>query len=281
MNALGIVVHPNIDVKEVEKHFSDFRIVRITNSEQTAENGSWKGVDLLVSIGGDGTFLTTARIAATHQIPMIGICVPASPQSKPFLPDIPFDAEFKAAKRFIVDYFELNPDKVYVERRHFLKGEINGEKHIAINEIIIGKNSLMGTVTVRVDVRNRTEENARWTEVLSVRADMTMLATATGSTGYSMSTGGPLIHPEDASVVCAHVAPIGFGQRHVVLPGKHDVKMKLVYGNSAAVSFDCQLNVNIKPGDEVVISRGHYYTVYRRPDWNFFDRARSVLNWGG
>ena len=295
---IGIVVHPNISEASIVKRLhqiENITVTRLEHSEMTAELGIWN-VDLMVSIGGDGTFLTTARIAATINRPMIGVRVPASVQSKPFLPDISLDNLHDFLGELangMVDRLKID---ILHEGRHFLKGRVyrNGTQlgvaMNAINEISIGKSSLKGTVTVQVDValrvspliqQNVADQVRLWQQVLKVRADLTMVSTATGSTGYSMSAGGPLIHPEDASVVCAHVAPIGFGQRPLVLPGKYDVRMKLLRADSAAVTFDCQNEIELQPGDEVIIERGNTYTVLRDPNWSFFDRARDVLNWAG
>lgn len=292
---IGIIVHPNIGIadpagwsaykKELEDRLrrKRFILTRIEHSEAAAEQGEWP-VDYMVSIGGDGTFLTTARVAATFGIPMIGVRVPASPQSKPFLPDI----EPEDMIDWLVKIRDVSPE-VKLERRNYLKATIlkNGfggsmsklPSFVAVNEVSIGKSELKGTVTVLVKTSER-GSNA-WQDVLSVRCDLTMVSTSTGSTGYAMSTGGPLIHPEDASVVCAHVAPIGFGQRPVVLPGKYDVRMVLTHAQNAAVSFDCQNETPLEVGDQIYIERGNTYTVLRNPAWSFFERAKDVLNWGG
>lgn len=283
----GLVVHPGIRrTSELGGLITDLmtklggyghEISRIESSNPEAEAESWATTDLIVSIGGDGSFLTAARIAAANGIPMTGIRLPASAQSKPFLPDIEFDE----AAMWLMKIANDRSRDILIERRHFLKATHKGHEYIAINEISIGKDALKGTVTVTVSILDRegTPNDGDWQQALSVRADLTMISTATGSTGYSMSTGGPLIHPEDASVVCSHVAPIGFGQRSLVLPGKYNIMMTLEYGDNAALSFDCQTQFKLEPGDRVFISRGHQYSVYRKKSWDFFQRAREVLSW--
>ncbi len=290
---IGVIYHPNLNLNtfDQERLFKYLQIPRdgkidirrVEPSNPSAEVGDWH-VDILVSVGGDGTFLTTARIAAAHTIPMIGVKIAAaSAQSKPFLPDI----QLNELAEFIEECLMA---KHVCEHRHFLKAYIKrastelSDMHLAINEISIGKSQLKGTVTVNVEVQQRDGTcvfKNDWQDVLTVRADLTMIATATGSTGYSMSAGGPLIHPEDASVVCAHVAPIGFGQRPLVLPGKYDVRMTVVYAQNTAVSFDCQDEFELGVGDQVYIRRGATYQVLRKPGWSFFARAKDVLNWGG
>lgn len=274
---IGIVTHPTLNPDSLRQLMSlpDVKIVRMEMSEAKAELGKWP-VDLLVSVGGDGTFLTTARIAAAQGLLMTGVRVPVRPESKPFLPDI----ELNKLEAWLTT-LRLKGFKgrhVRLERRHFLKAAINGgPTYLAINEVSMGRGGLHGTVTVDASI---CEGKGALRPVHRVRADLTMVATATGSTGYALSTGGPVMHPEEASVVLTHVAAIGFGHRPLVLPGKYAVELKLIAAEDASVSFDCQNEISVEPGDVVHIDRGFTYTVLRSPAWCFFERARDVLNWG-
>ena len=250
-------------------------LVRLELSEANAEIGLWP-VDLLIAVGGDGTFLTTARIAAAHGLKMIGVLVPVRPESKPFLPDIELGqlADWLTALRTK----GLTGRHVRQEHRHYLKASINdGPTYLAVNEVSMGRGGMHGTVTVDARICEAFKACRR---VVRVRADLTMIASATGSTGYALSTGGPILHPEEARVVLTHAAPIGFGHRPLVLPGKYSVELELISAEEASVSFDCQNEISVVPGDVVRIARGFTYTVLRSPSWCFFERARDVLNWG-
>ncbi len=207
-------------------------------------------IDCVLVLGGDGTMLRAARDITDREIPMLGINL----GTLGFLADVEKD-KYKDA----VD--KLLADECYIQKRMTLTGTINKKSGevvnvpVALNDIIVTKQGTVRIINIDIYVNGQF--------LYSVPADGIIASTPTGSTGYSMSAGGPIIHPRASLIaitpICAHT----MNSRTVVM-GPDDV-VEFVIGEgregddlTAEVSSDGARGIPVTTGDRIVITKGNY-----------------------
>lgn len=228
------------------------------------------GTDCIIVLGGDGTMLHAAKDTFMQQIPMIGINI----GTLGYLADIEKNAIFPALDQLIADDY-------VVERRTMLYGKVvrNGKvivKDTALNDIVVSREGHRNLVCLETYVGG--------TKLNKYRADGLVVATPTGSTGYSLSAGGPIIAPEADLILLTPLAPQSMINRSVILPSKEDITVKIgfdKYGGTvqATVMFDGTTRVDIESGDEVIIKKSNKDTLIAKiSDTSFLDVLYTKLN---
>ena len=226
--------------------------------------------ECIIILGGDGTMLQTARECYMMQIPLIGINI----GTLGYLADIDKSGIYPALDKLI------NNDFV-IEHRMMLYGKVikNGKiivKDIAVNEVSIGREGHRNLVTL---------ENCVDDIVLNrYRADGVIVSSPTGSTGYSLSAGGPIISPEAELFLLTPLSPQSMINRSIVLPASCEIKVKLLEdkdGKSACANavFDGDTRVDIESGDEVIIKRSNKdMLIAKISDSTFLDVLYQKMN---
>ncbi len=221
--------------------------------------------DLIVALGGDGTILNTAKDAANYAIPVMGINI----GHLGFLSQ----AE-KDDKSVFKDVFSGN---YTISQSMLLKVSVcdeNGEKesYLAFNDAVIrGADSKMVTLKISVD----------GTVMSEYTADGVVCSTPTGSTAYSMSAGGPVIHPSLKCMLVAPVCPHSLTVRSTVLPAESIVKAETLppYRCEAVLTVDGKRVRVLKRSESVLIENSDRHTMLLKiPKRNFFDSIREKLN---
>lgn len=205
-----------------------------------AETDIWDIVDIAIVIGGDGTLLGIATDCAKKSVPVIGINL----GNVGFLTEVEeHDLETAVDRVLAGDYI--------TEKRMLLKVRINDSKEAfhALNDTVITKPG--GIKLLDVDLYSAGDK------VYHYRADGLVIATPTGSTGYSISAGGPVVDPTMemfiATPICAHMLSI----RSAVLPADKEVTVG-ISADRAMVATDGEIKATITSEDRVVISRSNY-----------------------
>ncbi len=225
------------------------------------EDEIWGRVNLAMVIGGDGTLLRVAPQCAKHSVPVVGINL----GKVGFLTEVEEkDLEESINRVLSGDYI--------TEKRMLLKVRINdGEKGFhALNDTVITKPD--GIKLLDVDLYSGDEL------VYHYRADGLVVATPTGSTGYSISAGGPVVDPTMdlyiATPICAHM----LSTRSAVLPATKEVVVG-ISADSAIVSTDGERKVTITPDDRVRISKSKYtLDLIKLGNANFYETLIKKLS---
>jgi NAD+ kinase len=224
------------------------------------EHGS--STALLVTLGGDGTFLYGARLAAPLGIPVVGV----NRGRLGFLNDVEIDALPEAISRFTSGDYTT-------QRRALLEITIDGadEPVLAINEIVVRARDV-NVVRLRVDVDD---------DLLGAfDADGVVVATATGSTAYALSAGGPPVDPRVRAVVVVPIAAHAVMSRPVVIPEQLDVRVTVERGQ-VFVAADGRSVAWLAAGQSVVIRPGPELEVVRFADSPSFNaRLRQKFRYG-
>ncbi len=233
---------------------------------------SGEGVDLLLTLGGDGTLLRGVRRVARHAVPVLGVNL----GRLGFLTSIsPPDLERLLG--------QLLAGEAVLDPRFTLSGRIvhadgsEGHRLWALNDLVLHKGGVARVV--RLDLRVGGEEAHE--EVGSFSGDGVIVATPTGSTAYSLSAGGPIIVPTMECIVVTPISPHTMAMRPLVLPDHVDLTIRAVDPwEELVVTADGQVGFPLEAGDRVVVEKGREKVLLVRfPGQTYFDTLRRVLNW--
>lgn len=225
-----------------------------------------KQCDLGVVIGGDGTMLGIGRQVAQYGLPLIGI----NQGRLGFITDIPIENFEQTLKPMLMGQFEE-------EQRSMLHAKVWRDKHcvfdaFAMNDVVVNRGATSGMVELRIEVDGRF--------VATQRADGLIVATPTGSTAYSLSAGGPLMHPNLGGWVIAPIAPHTLSNRPIVLPDTSQISIEIVSGRDASANFDMQSLASLLLGDQITVAQSSHKVRFLHPQgWNYFDTLRKKMHW--
>ncbi|WP_027406242.1 NAD(+)/NADH kinase [Anaerovibrio sp. RM50] len=280
-----IAIYPNINKDEsaqvmerIRSYFADKADrVRVVMSHSVAEmfNCPEYGVDDLdnepidlgLSIGGDGTLLGVCRKLYTRKIPACGINI----GRVGFLTDIEL-TELESRLDSL-----LNGEYQVVERT-VISGAVlsQGNRRIlghAINDVVIGKGGLsrMLSLSMRIDD----------TMIADYKADGVIVSTATGSTAYSLSAGGPIVNPSVPALLITPICPHTLDARPMIIPDDEEVQIYIAaVHQDIQMTFDGQESFQLLPGDVVYIRKGkNPARIIKFGDKNYYDTLKSKL-WG-
>ena len=143
---------------------------------------------------------------------------------------------------------------------------------LALNDVVVNRGATSGMVELRVEVDGHF--------VASQRADGLIVASPTGSTAYSLSAGGPLLHPSNPGWVLVPIAPHTLSNRPLVLNDASEVAIEVVAGRDASANFDMQSLASLLHGDRIIVTRSQHQARFLHPrGWSFFDTLRRKLHW--
>ncbi len=225
-------------------------------------------VDAIVVVGGDGTLLAVARDLAAHKTPLIGI----NQGQLGFMTDI-------ALQSFEYDLAQVLAGTYTVESRSMIEGHlIRAQRTIvsalALNDAVISRGASASMVDVSIAVDG--------TLAYRLRADGIVVATPTGSTAYSLSANGPIVHPSVAGLLIAPVAPQTLSNRPIVLPSDSVIDITIEAGRSTGqtASFDMVQWPMLQAGDVVRIQKSPLATTLIHPlSYDYYHTLRQKLHW--
>ena len=230
-------------------------------------------VDLILSLGGDGTLLRAARMVVGSDLPLLGVNL----GTLGFLTSAAEEELETALDRLAAgDYF--------LDRRFTLKASVLDERgaeldvHHALNDFVVHKAAVAARVT-RLDLA--VEGGLRREEVGSFSGDGVILASPTGSTAYSLSAGGPIVHPTMECLVVTPICPHTLAVRPLVIPASHRITVRALDPDQDLIlTVDGQDARELAPGDSVLVGRGDKeIQLVRFHGQTFFSTMRRKLNW--
>ena len=198
--------------------------------------------DLLIVLGGDGTLLSVAQAAHPYNIPILAVNL----GSLGFLAEISIDELYPTLENILAGKFEI-------ENRMLLNACIwrNGEKvedHNVLNDVVINKGAVARVINLQVLVNGQ--------YMTSYRADGLIIATPTGSTAYSLSAGGPIIHPSMHTLVLSPICPFTLTNRSILIPDQSIIQVKLAAEyDDVRVTLDGQEGYDMRAGDILKIKK--------------------------
>ncbi|HKZ50398.1 MAG TPA: NAD(+)/NADH kinase [Dehalococcoidia bacterium] len=254
MNKVGICVYPRWEQAQqlgqqlsraLEGRVREIWLVSAWDDEAARLNV--EGTDLLICVGGDGTVLWAARAVIPHAVPILGINM----GRLGFLAELgPAEVEERLPQ--ILD------GGGRIEERAMLQAQVPawGQTYHGLNDVVVGRASAGQPVYIDVSVDSR--------RLALYRADAVIVATATGSTAYSLSAGGPILHPESKNLVLTPVAPHLAAACPIVLLPDATIDLRVSTERPAVVSIDGQIDRPLSTGDRVSVCRSSYVARFLR-----------------
>jgi NAD+ kinase len=241
-----------------------------TRCAPLAESGGelTEDVDLIVVLGGDGTMLGAARLIGTRQIPVLGVNF----GWLGYLTEFTLEEMFPALE-------SVSEGNFFVERRMMIDVMLNRGGGVvascpALNDAVVTKAAPARMIEI--------ESLINGMFVNSFRADGMIVATPTGSTAYSLSAGGPIVHPSMSAILLTPICPHMLSNRPVVVPG--DSVVDLVFRreeDDLMLTIDGQPGVELLHDDRITLRRSQTtFDLLRPTNRNYFEVLRTKLKWG-
>jgi len=223
---------------------------------------------LLLVLGGDGTMLAAARLAASRNIPIL----PINMGSLGFLTSFTLDELYPALEDTLTGRSSIS-QRVMLQVQLERAGSVI-ENQSALNDAVINKGALARMIELHLIINSEF--------VCRYRADGLIVATPTGSTAYSLSAGGPIVHPAVESFVITPICPHMLSDRPLVIRDSSSIEMKLSADTeSVFLTLDGQRGIPLQSADRVRISRAKEpLKLIQPPKKSYFDILRSKLKWG-
>ena len=222
-----------------------------------------ENIDLLVIFGGDGTLLNSARQYLEYEIPILGINM----GNVGFLTDI-------KVENFHISMQEILDGSYQIEERNLVSANFNDNHLYGLNEVVVHSGAYAQLMRYRLNVNDKV--------VYEQRSDGLIIATPTGSTAYSLSAGGPIIHPSLDVWTIIPMLPQSISSRPFVISSNEKVEMELFEGpcKNAKICVDGQNDIDVPYGVNISISKTKKTLKLVHPkDNDFFEACREKLGW--
>lgn len=225
--------------------------------------------DMVVVLGGDGTLISTARIIGERDIPILGVNL----GSLGFLTEIALDELYPALEKCLAGDFR-------VSERIMLRAVVQRDgketaSHLVLNDVVINKGALARIVDLKTKVNSL--------ELATFKADGLIISTPTGSTGYSLSAGGPIVNPSMNCIVITPICPHTLTNRPIVIDDSSvvDITVKSLDDEDIYLTLDGQVGLELRSGDRIHVSRAtHTAKLVMSEERDYFAVLRTKLKWG-
>ena len=221
--------------------------------------------DIIISLGGDGTILETARLVAVHETPILGINL----GKLGFLAEVSLD-EIESC------FDDVLHGRFKVEDRMMLQAGSSSMKKpfMALNDVVLEKHGASRVMTIEVEV------NGEYLATYS--ADGIIVSTPTGSTAYSLANGGPIVTPENNAITISPICPHTLTARPVIVPGESVIAVTVIAAaRNVHMTADGQQEKLFSPPVTVTIQRAPFVAkLVKRFNTSYYDVLRKKLNWG-
>ncbi len=272
---VGILYHPKVEATCIKAQeltaFLNSRGIKVwlcSAWEIEEAIANLDSTDLILTTGGDGTILRAAQVALQHQIPITGIN----------MGKLGFMTEIKADEA--VDQLPLLLDgKGWIDERAMLEAKLDpvdskagsAETYYALNDVVIARGAIAKLIQISTSINDQ--------PLTTYRSDGIILATATGSTGYSLSAGGPILYPQSEDILLVPVVSHLSMDYSLVLPASSSVKLHLTAVNPATLSIDGHINIPVDSGCIITVRQSSRKTRFLRlhPQNSFYGMLEEKL----
>ncbi len=227
-----------------------------------------KLVDVILVFGGDGTFLGVAREACKYGTPIVGINL----GGLGFLTEVTIDELYPMMERIIDGDYEVEDRQMLITS--IRRGKKNIGTYEVLNDVVINKGALARIIDLAIYIED--------SHVTTYKADGIILATPTGSTAYSLSAGGPIVHPGIPVTIITPICPHTLTNRPLVVSSKMKVEIKVTTQEpDTYLTLDGQIGVRLKTGDLIEVKRTDTSVkLIKSPFRDFFSILKTKLMWG-
>ncbi len=252
------------ETRRIECLLEDVAAMKLQRKDGVPREKVPEQVDLVIVIGGDGTLLSVAHLAAQKNVPVMGVNL----GKLGFLTEVPPDEMYLTVESFLEGNTEI------ISPRQMLEAHTKGSTFYCLNDFVINKGALARMIQCAIWIDGK--------EIATSRADGLIIATPTGSTAYSLSAGGPIIHPSIPAFIIAPICPHTLSFRPMVISAESILKIELVTGGEEVwFTLDGQRGELMEVHDIVEVRRSRFVLqLISSPQRNYFDLLQEKLGWG-
>ncbi len=282
MKKIGIILKPNaVGVNEPIKHLTqwlaqqgkevvlDTETAKIIGKKSTHTQDQIPSmVDMIIVLGGDGTLLSVARLSAGLGVPILG----ANLGGLGFLTEVTMDEIYSTLQKIFENNYVVD-ERVLLKTQVIRSGK-KVEESISLNDVVLSKGNFARLISLEIRTNGQL--------ITFIRGDGLIVSTPTGSTAYSLSTGGPILHPSIEAILLTPISPHTLTNRPVVIPLKSHLEVILKTQEEGPLAIlDGQVCFPLQFGDILKIEREeHTVQLLRSPEKNFYEVLRKKLKWG-
>ncbi|MBI2848253.1 MAG: NAD(+)/NADH kinase [Chloroflexi bacterium] len=246
---VGILYHPlKKDAQALAEKLGSFLAAEGLNIwlcsawEEEKAKSQVNGTDLLLTVGGDGTILRAAQAAIPGSTPVTGVNL----GRLGFMTELGIDEVMEQLPALLAG-------KGWYDERHLLEAELSpagveaeaGRPFYALNDVVVARGAAVRLIHVEVEINGA--------RLATCRADGVIVATATGSTGYSLAAGGPILHPRSDDFLLVPIVPHLSQGYPIVLSHTSVVNLHLTSAHSAMLSVDGHINLPLSTGANIIV----------------------------
>jgi len=273
VNKVGILYHPMVEAACIKaKKLQEFLV---SNGVSVWLCSAWEGekakaqlnnTDLILSVGGDGTVLRAAQVAVPGMTPITGIN----------LGRLGFMTELSADEA-LEKLPSLLAGEGWIDERTMLEAELSAMDQEpprifhALNDVVVARGAIARVVYVEASIDGQ--------HLTTYKADGMIVATATGSTGYSLAAGGPILHPQSNDFLLVPIMPHLSPAYPVVLPSTTVVQLRITTVHQATLSIDGHINLPLSDGATITIKHSPNTARFLRihPETYFYSSLEQKL----
>lgn len=254
--------------EQIEVLLEDSLAEQIGQVNGYAEDEIPELVDLIIVLGGDGTLISVARLVGDRNVPIVGVNL----GRLGFLTEITRDELPEMLERLIADDYQVS-DRMMLDAFIHRNDKVVG-KFTVLNDVVINKGALARIIDMETCVDGR--------HLTSYKADGLIISTPTGSTGYNLAAGGPIIYPDINSLLITPICPHMLTNRPIMVWSRSIIEIKINFEDDVVFfTADGQVGRKLLPGDRVEVRRSKLRTrLVTSPSKDYFDILRTKLNWG-
>lgn len=227
-------------------------------------------VDLILVLGGDGTMIATSRLVVAHpvDIPLMGVNF----GGLGYLTEFTLEDIFPALRLVLEGQAQIGSRMMLAVDLIRAGGEV--QAFSLVNDAVVNKSALARIIEIDTNVDN--------VHLSTFRADGIIVATPTGSTAYSLSAGGPIVHPSMDAILITPICPHTLTNRPLVLPGESVVALRVKQTpEDVTLTLDGQIGIPLTPQDSIrVRANDRRFRLVQPPSRNYFHVLRGKLRWG-
>lgn len=223
-----------------------------------------KDAKAVIVLGGDGTMLRAAAGIGNHNVPLLGINL----GTIGFLTEVEVSNLLEAIDRLMAGDYTL-------EKRMMIDGQFEGKTYTSLNDVVITRAGFSRIIGLNIYVNE---------ELLDTyEADGVIVATPTGSTGYNLSAGGPIVSPKSRAIVVTPISPHSLTTKSIVFDSKDIIKIEIIkkrktQETEAIVSFDGSNNRELSAGDTITVKESEKeIELIKLYDLNFYRVLRDKI----
>jgi NAD+ kinase len=248
--------------------FIDIETASILNIEGFSRSQIPSLSDLIIVLGGDGTLISTCRLVADKDVPVLGVNI----GGLGFLTEVPVEKLYEMLEMVLTGNCPVE-ERLMLKAQVLRHGAVIAEYNV-LNEVVVNKAALARIIDLETYINQ--------SYVTTFKADGLIISTPTGSTAYSLSAGGPVLYPTLDNIVLTPICPHTLTNRPIVLAGNSVIEVILRSPTERVyLTLDGQVGFSVMQNDTVVVVKSPFKTRLLIPcDRDYFEILREKLKWG-